>query len=332
MGVVSSSYQGIKVSENHGILNGHLENATFNFHTDVFRHLWSIPRHRGLVKVPRQQDDQQWDPGHSPPGAFRFPIALICPKLALKMTFEILSILALVPGLVSAALYEKKDHDSRPNILYIMSDDHAAQEISAYVSRLAGIAPTPTIDRLAKEGALFKNAFCTNAICSPSRACVLTGQYKHTNNAFDLAGRVLPGKQTLAIEFGKSGYHTAMIGKWHLKDEPADYQYHSVLAGQGRYLNLEFRIRGEKKWGKNTVKYEGKHSTDVITDITLDWLKEGWDQEKPFFLMHHYKAPRDHFENAPRYENFLKHREAALKAEKRNIPTHKGHTEASDPE
>lgn len=221
------------------------------------------------------------------------------------MSFKFLPLLALLPGSALADHHEEK-HDSRPNILFIMSDDHAAHGISAYGSRLAGIAPTPTIDRLAEEGALFKNAFCTNAICSPSRACVLTGQYNHTNNAFDLSGRVPPGKQTLAIEFGKAGYHTAMIGKWHLKDEPADFQYYSVLAGQGTYFNPEFRVRGEKKWGKNTIKYKGKHSTDVITDITLKWLGEGWDQEKPFFLMHHYKAPHDYFENAPRYEDFLK--------------------------
>lgn len=197
-------------------------------------------------------------------------------------------------------------HDSRPNILYIMSDDHAAAGISAYGSRLAEIAPTPNIDRLAKEGALFENAFCTNAICSPSRACVLTGQYNHINGAFDLGGKVEPGKQTLAIEMGKAGYDTAMIGKWHLKVEPADFNYYSVLAGQGSYFDPEFRIRGDKAWGKNTIKYEGQHSTDVITDITLKWLGETWNQEKPFFLMHHYKAPHDYFENALRYEDYLK--------------------------
>lgn len=216
------------------------------------------------------------------------------------MLDKFLAVAALVPALALA------EHDSRPNILYIMSDDHAAHAISAYGSRLAKVAPTPTIDRLAKEGALFKNAFCTNAICSPSRACVLTGQYNHTNGAFDLAGRVPPGKQTLAIEFGKAGYHTAMIGKWHLKDEPADFDYYSVLAGQGSYFNPEFRVRGDQPWKKNTIKFPGKHSTDVITDLTLDWLKKGWDQKKPFFLMHHYKAPHDYFENALRYEEFLK--------------------------
>lgn len=193
----------------------------------------------------------------------------------------------------------------RPNILYIMSDDHAAHAISAYRSRLAEIAPTPNIDRLAEEGALFTNAFCTNSICSPSRACVLTGQYNHVNGAFDLGGRVLPGKQMLALQMGKAGYDTAMIGKWHLKVEPADFNHYCVLAGQGTYFNPEFRVRGEKPWGKNTIKFDGKHSTDAITDLTVEWLKDGWDQEKPFFLMHHYKAPHDYFDNAKRYESYL---------------------------
>ena len=208
-----------------------------------------------------------------------------------------LLLLAVLPTTVSAV--------DRPNILYIMSDDHAAHAISAYGSRLAQIAPTPNIDRLAKEGALFRNAFCTNSICSPSRACVLTGQYNHINGSFDLGGRVNPGKQMLAIQMGKAGYHTAMIGKWHLKAEPADFDYYCVLPGQGKYHNPEFRIRGDKPWGRNTIKLEGKHSTDAITDLTLEWLKEGWDQEKPFFLMHHYKAPHDYFENAERYESYL---------------------------
>ena len=193
----------------------------------------------------------------------------------------------------------------KPNILYIMSDDHAAHGISAYGGRLAKIAPTPNLDRLAKEGALFNNAFCTNSICSPSRACVLTGQYNHTNGAVDLSGKVLPGKQMLAIEMGKAGYETAMIGKWHLKVEPRDFNYYCVLPGQGKYHGPSFRIRGEKPWGKNLIEFPEKHSTDAITDLTLDWLKNKRNEDKPFFLMHHYKAPHDYFENAKRYESYL---------------------------
>ncbi|QDT33120.1 sulfatase family protein [Thalassoglobus polymorphus] len=192
-----------------------------------------------------------------------------------------------------------------PNILFIMSDDHAAHGISAYGSRLAEIAPTPNIDRLANEGALFTNAFCTNSICSPTRACVLTGQYNHVNGAFDLSGKVEPGDQMLPIQMRKAGYQTAMIGKWHLKVEPADFDYYCVLPGQGEYHNPKFRIRGDKPWGKNTIQFDNKHVTDAITDLTLDWLKTGRDPDKPFFLMHHYKAPHDYFDNAARYESYL---------------------------
>ena len=208
-------------------------------------------------------------------------------------------LLNLLASLLLLHAYGKK-----PNILFIMSDDHAAHAISAYGGRLAKIAPTPNLDRLAKEGALFKNAFCTNSICSPSRACVLTGQYNHTNGAVDLSGKVMPGKQMLAIEMKNAGYETAMIGKWHLKVEPKDFDYYCVLPGQGKYHGPSFRIRGDKPWGKNLIEFPEKHSTDAITDLTLEWLK-GRKDEKPFFLMHHYKAPHDYFENADRYESYL---------------------------
>lgn len=192
-----------------------------------------------------------------------------------------------------------------PNVLFIMSDDHCAQAVGAYGGRLAKLNPTPTIDRLAKEGMLFENAFCTNSICTPSRACILTGQYAHVNGVHDLGGRIEPERQYLAIEMKKAGYHTAMVGKWHLKEEPGAFDYYSVLQGQGKYFDPEFRIQGDKAWPGNTVTFKGMHSSDAITDITLKWLKNGWDRDKPFFLMHHYKAPHDMFEYAPRYEDYL---------------------------
>jgi arylsulfatase A-like enzyme len=190
-----------------------------------------------------------------------------------------------------------------PNILFIMSDDHTSQAFGCYGSRLAGLNPTPVLDQLAAEGMRFERVFCNNSICTPSRASIMTGQYPQTNGVLDLGGSLTPENQHLAIEMKRAGYHTAMIGKWHLKEEPAAFDYYKVLPGQGKYFDPEFRVRGDKPWPKNSVKHEG-HSSDVITDITLEWLGKR-DKTKPFFLMHHYKAPHDMFEFAPRYEDYL---------------------------
>lgn len=192
----------------------------------------------------------------------------------------------------------------RPNVLFIMSDDHTAQAVGAYATLLKPLNPTPTIDSLAAEGITFDNAFCGNAICTPSRACVITGQYNHNNGVFDLKGNVPPEKQTLPIAFRDAGYDTAIIGKWHLKVEP-NFDYYKVLPGQGKYFNTQFRIQGDKPWPNNMVTHEGEHSSDAITDSTLEWFKTKRDKDKPFFLCHQYKAPHDYFENAERYQSYL---------------------------
>jgi len=197
-----------------------------------------------------------------------------------------------------------RQETSRPNILYIMSDDHTSQAFGVYGSRLASLDPTPNIDRIAQEGILFENCFCTNSICTPSRASIITGQYPQTNGVLDLDGRIAPENQFLPMEMKKLGYETAMIGKWHLKEEPAQFDYYCVLPGQGRYFDPDFRIRGDSAWGKNVIHKTG-HSSDMITDISLDWLENNRDKNKPFFLMHHFKAPHDMFEFAPRYADYL---------------------------
>lgn len=214
------------------------------------------------------------------------------------------SILALIFGGI-LAVGPVFSENEKPNILYIMSDDHAAHGVGAYGGRLASLNPTPNIDRLAKEGILFENAFCTNAICAPSRACVITGQYPHTNRVYDLRQSIEPERQFLPIEMKKAGYQTAMVGKWHLKEEPGGFDFYTVLPGQGKYHDPEFRVQGENGWPKDVVKFDGYHSSDAITEITLKWLKEGRDKDKPFFLMHHYKAPHDYFEHAKRYDSYL---------------------------
>ncbi len=192
----------------------------------------------------------------------------------------------------------------RPNILYIMSDDHTSQAIGCYGSPLAKLNPTPTLDKLAAEGMRFDRVFCTNSICTPSRATVITGQYSQTNGVTDLDGRLAPERQYLPIEMKRAGYLTAMIGKWHLEEEPASFDYYNVLPGQGKYFDPAFLVRGDKSWPKNIVPHEG-YVSDVITDIGIDWLEKR-DKSKPFFLMLHHKAPHDMFEFAPRYADYLK--------------------------
>lgn len=192
----------------------------------------------------------------------------------------------------------------KPNILFIMSDDHTTQAVGAYATLLKELNPTPTIDTLADEGIVFDNAYCTNAICTPSRACIITGQYNHNNGVFDLGGRIEKAKQMLPIQMKKAGYQTSVVGKWHLKTEP-NFDYYKVLPGQGKYFNTVFRTQGEKNWPNNTIAYPGKHSSDTIADSALEWFKEERADDKPFFMCLQFKAPHDYFENAPRYQSYL---------------------------
>jgi uncharacterized sulfatase len=183
-----------------------------------------------------------------------------------------------------------------------MADDHAAAAIGAYGSHLARINPTPNLDRFASEGILFTNCFATNSICTPSRACILTGQYSQTNGVRDLEDSLDGSRHFLPMEMSKLGYETAIIGKWHLKTEP-NFDYYKVFPGQGRYFDPVMIEKGGKPWPQNKTVYPG-HSTDVITDQTISWLASR-NKSKPFFLMHHYKAPHDEFDYSPRYEQYL---------------------------
>ncbi len=192
----------------------------------------------------------------------------------------------------------------KPNIIFIMSDDHTTQAFGIYGSRLAALDPTPNLDKLASEGMIFDNCFVTNSICTPSRACIMTGQYSQANGVLDLDGTLPPEKHYLPEEMKKLGYQTAMIGKWHLKVEPSSFDFYTVLPGQGKYHDPTFRIQGDKKWPENTIETRG-HSSDVITDLALDWFDHRREKDRPFFLMFHYKAPHDMFEFAERYRDYL---------------------------
>ena len=211
----------------------------------------------------------------------------------MKSSPTLLIYIAFFTSLISQA------ETSKPNILFIMSDDHTSQAIGVYSSHLAKLNPTPNIDKLAREGAILSNTFCTNSICSPSRASIMTGQYSAVNGVSILAQPLPLEKQFLASEMKNAGYQTAVIGKWHLKSRPEAFDYYKVLKGQGDYFNPSFFIKGQKEM----VKMQG-HSSDCITDSVLDYLKVR-DKTKPFFLKYHFKAPHDMFENAPRYDTYL---------------------------
>ncbi|HEX6429983.1 MAG TPA: sulfatase-like hydrolase/transferase, partial [Niastella sp.] len=171
----------------------------------------------------------------------------------------------------------------KPNIIFIMADDHAYQAISAYGSTLI---QTPNIDRIAREGAIMKNGFVTNSVCSPSRAVILTGKYSHINGLKDNGTYFTGAQQTLPKILRDNGYHTAVVGKWHLWSEPTGFDYWNILPAQGHYYNPPFI-----KMGKDTV-YKG-YVTDVITDLALQWIGE--NKNAPFFLMLHHKAPHRNF-------------------------------------
>jgi len=183
-----------------------------------------------------------------------------------------------------------------PNIIFIMSDDHAYQAISAYNHELGKLAPTPNIDRIAQNGAIFQNNFCTNSICGPSRAVILTGKHSHING-FRMNGERFDNSQpTLPKHLRKLGYETAIVGKWHLHGEPTGFDYWDILNDQGNYYNPEF-IQGQ-----DTTVVEG-YATDLITDKSLEWLKERNGNKKPFYLMVHHKAPHRNWMPALRHLN-----------------------------
>ena len=192
---------------------------------------------------------------------------------------------------------KKKVENKRPNILFIMSDDHAYQAISAYGSELTS---TPNIDRIANEGMLFTNACVSNSICAPSRATILTGKHTHINGKIDNLMPFDTTQVTFPQIFQKNGYQTAMFGKLHFGNNPKGADEFMILPGQGYYLNPDFSTpRGDT----TIVGYV----TDVITDLSLNWLDKGRDKDKPFMMMYMHKAPhRPWWPKPEKFEEFSK--------------------------
>ncbi len=179
----------------------------------------------------------------------------------------------------------------KSNILFIMTDDHASHALSCYGSTLN---KTPHIDRIAFEGIRFNNCFCTNSICAPSRATILTGKYSHINGVRNNVLEFDGSQMTFPKQLQQAGFQTAMIGKWHLKSAPSGFDYWNILPGQGHYYNPDFIEMGQKKHHTGYV-------TDILTDSAIDYLENKRKADQPFLMMLHHKAPHRNWQPALRH-------------------------------
>jgi arylsulfatase A-like enzyme len=202
---------------------------------------------------------------------------------------------------VIGQIKSKNGSSTKPNIIYIMADDLTIQAISAYGGIYKNVAPTPSIDRLAKEGMLFQDVLCTNAICGPSRAAILTGKYSHVNGFYknENGGQFNSNQWTFPQEFQKNGYQTSLFGKWHLGTDPVGFdvfKIHASAGQQGLYWNPVYNENGVE------VKEKG-YSTNIETSFALNWLDKDRDKKKPFMMILQYKAPHRPWEPDKKYED-----------------------------
>ena len=216
---------------------------------------------------------------------------------------------ATISLFLSVQLYAQTETDSvvseRPNIVFIMSDDHAVSAVSAYKDWLSKVAPTPNIDRVAENGMLMTRTFNTNSICGPSRASILTGKYSHVNGFFknEKGGDFDGSQMTFPKLFQGAGYETAVVGKWHLGTSPTGFDYSKVMinwGGQGTYFNPVFLENG-----RDTIVERQRHSTAQVAHDALKWLDKGRDKDKPFMLMYQFKAPHRPWEPAEEFQSLF---------------------------
>jgi arylsulfatase A-like enzyme len=202
-------------------------------------------------------------------------------RKVLQSTLISSAVLSVIPHSSFAQDNKNKQDSERPNIVFIMSDDHSFQTISAYDHRYV---KTPNIDRIARDGAIFTNSFVANSISGPSRACMLTGKHSHKNGFTDNSRSFDGSQQTFPKLLQKAGYETAIVGKWHLASNPTGFNYWNILIGQGHYYNPDFIDNGKNR------QIEG-YATNIITDLAIDWMQNKRDKNKPFCLLLHHKAP-----------------------------------------
>lgn len=199
--------------------------------------------------------------------------------------------------IIQSCIRNDKQNVKRPNVIFIMSDDHAYQAISAYSDHLI---QTPNIDRIANEGMLFTNACVTNSICAPSRATILTGTHTHINGKINNSLPFDTSKVTFPQLFQKAGYATAMFGKLHFGNNPKGVDEFMILPGQGSYINPLFITKN----GDSTIT---GYVTDIITDLSLNWLERARTKDKPFMLMYLHKAPhRPWWPSPEKFKEFSK--------------------------
>ncbi len=207
----------------------------------------------------------------------------------MKSKFKQFAVAVLLTAVSTSAIAA-----DRPNILFIFSDDHAPHAIGAYNGWLKSVNPTPNIDKLAAQGMLFENSFCTNSICGPSRAVILTGKHSHQNGFMNNGNKFDGNQQTFPKLLRAAGYQTAFYGKWHLKSQPQGFDQWAVLPGQGLYYNPDFITPDGRK------RVSG-YCTDIVTDMAIDWMKKQRDSDKPFMLMCQHKAPHRNWMPALRH-------------------------------
>ncbi len=194
--------------------------------------------------------------------------------------------------------------EKRPNILFIMADDHTSQAWGIYGGALAPYVKNSGIQRLASEGVTLDNLFCTNSICVPSRAAILTGRMSHKNGVYTLGDALAPDTLNVAKLMQAAGYNTAIIGKWHLKEEPTGFDYYKVLPGQGRYFDPLLKTADNWEYGWKGGEVHKGFSSDVIGDESIAWMA-AQDPDKPFFLMTHFKATHEPFHYPERHASLL---------------------------
>lgn len=221
-----------------------------------------------------------------------------------KISLSVLGVLAAcMNGKICAQTDIKIAGDERPNILFILSDDHTAQAWGIYGGILADYAHNPNIRRLASEGVVLDNCFCTNSISSPSRASILTGAYSHKNGVYTLADSLDTSLPTIATILKQAGYQTGLVGKWHLKSQPQGFDYYSIFYDQGVYRDPLF-INSSDPWpgNRNFGECVQGFSTDIVTEKAIEWMKAR-EKKQPFLMCCHFKATHEPYDYPTRMEH-----------------------------